>query len=60
MAIIKSTNYSNYILHTHSALKLEKKCNFKSTKTQFLQFQKWQKTKFFAPQKSLKLSKMQF
>ena len=30
----------------HSALKLEKKCNFKSTKTHFLHFQKWQKINF--------------
>ena len=49
----------------HSALKLEKNCNFKSTKTHFLQFQKWQKKKkkknqFFAPENSLKLPKLQF
>ena len=31
---------------THSALKLEKKCNFKSTKTHYLHFQKWQKINF--------------
>ena len=30
----------------HSALKLEKKCNFKSTKPHVLQFQKWQKINF--------------
>ena len=30
----------------HSALKLEKKCNFKSTKTHFLLFQKWQRINF--------------
>ena len=30
----------------HSALKLEKKCNFKSAKTHFLLFQKWQKINF--------------
>ena len=30
----------------HSALKLEKKCNFKSTKTHYLHFQKWQKINF--------------
>ena len=35
----------------HSALKLEKKCNFKSTKTHFLQFQKWQKINFLYPKK---------
>ena len=29
-----------------SALKLEKKCNFKNTKTHFLHFQKWQKVNF--------------
>ena len=29
-----------------SALKLGKKCNFKSTKTHFLLFQKWQKNQF--------------
>ena len=30
----------------HIALKLEKKCNFKSTKAHFLRFQKWQKINF--------------
>ena len=30
----------------HNALKLEKKCNFKSTKTHNLYFQKWQKINF--------------
>ena len=30
----------------YSALKLEKKCNFKSTKTHFLLFQKWPKINF--------------
>ena len=34
------------ILTMHSALKLEKKCNSKSTKTHFLQFQKWKKINF--------------
>ena len=29
-----------------SALKLEKKCNFKSTKTHYLHFHKWQKINF--------------
>ena len=45
---------------THSALKLEKKCNFKSTKAHFLLFQKWQKKIIFAQEKGLKLPKMQF
>ena len=40
----------------HSALKLEKKCNFKSTKTHYLHFQKWQKINFFAPEKSPKIA----
>ena len=31
---------------THSTLKLEKKCNFKSTKTHYLYFHKWQKINF--------------
>ena len=35
----------------HSAQKLEKKCNFKSTKTHFLQFQKWQKNQFLHQKK---------
>ena len=30
----------------HSALKLEKKCNFKSAKKHYLHFQKWQKINF--------------
>ena len=30
----------------HSALKLEKKCNFKSAKKHYLHFQKWQKIHF--------------
>ena len=36
----------------HSALKLEKKCHFKSTKTHFLPFQKWQKINFCTRKKS--------
>ena len=45
---------SKKFLPKHSALKLEKKCNFKSTKTHYLHFQKWQKKKsIFAPEKSL-------
>ena len=39
--------------------KIGKKCNFKSTKTYFLLFQKWQKINF-CTRKSLKLPKMQF
>ena len=39
--------------------KIGKKCNFKSTKTHFLLFQKWQKINF-STRKSLKLPKMQF
>ena len=38
-----------YIFNTtiwNTSLKLEKKCNFKSTKTHFLLFQKWQKINF--------------
>ena len=34
------------ILTVHSALKSEKRCNFKSTKTHYLHFQKWQKINF--------------
>ena len=30
----------------HSALKLEKKCNFRCAKKQYLHFQKWQKINF--------------
>ena len=37
----------------HSALKLEKKYNFKSTKTQCLQFQKWQKKNQFLQKKKV-------
>ena len=48
------------IYPAHSTLKLEKKCNFKSTKTHYLHFQKWQKKSIFAPEKSLKLPKMLF
>ena len=40
----------NKLLHS-IALKLEKKCNFKSTKTHFLPFQKWQKNKFLYQKK---------
>ena len=47
------------LLLFHSALKLEKKSNFKSAKKHYLHFQKWQKLNF-APEKSLKLPKMQF
>ena len=36
----------------HSAPKLEKKCNFKSTKTHYLHFQKWQKINFCTRKKS--------
>ena len=36
----------------HSALKLEKKCSFKSTKTHYLHFQKWQKINFCTRKKS--------
>ena len=35
-----------------SVLKLEKKCNFKSTKTHYLHFQKWQKINICARKKS--------
>ena len=42
------------VIGTQLALKSGKKCNFKSTKTHFSQFQKWQKN-IFAPEKSLKL-----
>ena len=31
---------------SHSALKLEKKCNFKSAENHYLHFQKWQKINF--------------
>ena len=48
-------NYSEATELRHSALKLEKECNFKSIKTHFLLFQKWQKKSFFAQEKSLKL-----
>ena len=58
VAIADATDYEVIILFfdilLHSALKLEKNCNFKSKKTHFSQFQKWQKT-IFAPEKSLKL-----
>ena len=40
----------------HSALKLEKKCNFQSTKTHFLLFQKWQKINF-CTRKKFKITK---
>ena len=36
----------------HSAPTLEKKCNFKSTKTHYLHFQKWQKINFCTRKKS--------
>ena len=42
----KKNIQKNYINIFHSALKLEKKCNFKSTKTHFLRFKKWQKINF--------------
>ena len=41
--------------------KIRKKFNFRSTKTHFLQFQKWLKIDFFfAQEKSLKLKKCNF
>ena len=40
----------------HSALKLGKKCNFKSTKTHFLHFQTWQKI-IFRTRKKFKTTK---
>ena len=43
------SNERNYIklkATIHSALKLGKKCNFKSTKKHHLHFQKWQKINF--------------
>ena len=43
----KTTSYM-----VHSALKLEKKCNFKSTKTHYMHFQKWQKINFCIRKKS--------
>ena len=36
----------------HRALTLEKECNFKSTKTHYLHFQKWQKINFCTRKKS--------
>ena len=38
--LITDHEYHIYKPQSHSALKLEKKCNFKSTKTHFLPFQK--------------------
>ena len=35
----------------HSALKFEKKCNFKSAKKHYLHFQKWQKINFWTRKK---------
>ena len=43
----------------NSALKLEKKCNFKSTKTHYLHFQKWQKINF-CTRKKFKTTKNAF
>ena len=43
----------------HSALKLEKNCNFKSAKNIICIFKNGKKS-IFAPEKSLKLPKMQF
>ena len=48
----------SYLLCTQCS-KIGKKCNFKSTKTHFLPFQKWHKINF-CPKKSIKLAKMQF
>ena len=45
---MKQTNMLLYIFFekVHSALKFEKKCNFKSAKKHYLHFQKWQKINF--------------
>ena len=43
-------------LCAHYGAKNGKKCNFKTTKTHFLQFQKWQKS-IFAPEKRFKTTK---
>ena len=48
----KDQTISNEAIDAHSALKLEKKCNFKSTKTHYLHFQKWQKINFCTRKKS--------
>ena len=55
-------DYSYYVALTGTSQcsKIGKKCNFKSTKTHFLLFQKWQKKSIFAQEESLKLPKMQF
>ena len=36
----------HYFLYIAQCSKIEKKCNFKSTKTHYLHFQKWQKINF--------------
>ena len=41
-----------YIGKCHSALKLEKKCNFKSAKKHYLHFQKWKKNQFLHQKKA--------
>ena len=40
-----------FIRKVHSALKSEKKCNFKSAKKHYLHFQKWQKNQFLHQKK---------
>ena len=51
--------FSDQTAVLHSALKLEKKFNFKSTKHIICIFKNGKKS-IFAPEKSLKLAKMQF
>ena len=53
--VVGSPKPQELMFQVHSALKLEKKCNFKSTKTHYLHFQIWQKINF-ASEKSLKIA----
>ena len=46
-----SSGLPRKLLISHSALKLEKKCNFKSTKTHYLHFQKCAKNQFLHQKK---------
>ena len=48
---------SLYTVYMHSALKWEKKCNFKGAKKHYLYFQKWQRKYQILHQKKFKITK---
>ena len=54
------TNRKSISISLHSALKLGEKMQFQKYKNTFFAISKMAKNQFFAPEKSLKLTKMQF